>query len=241
MLAFVLTYVLFVWTSPGQRAENAVLLETQYGRENLLGAVNPWLLVLTMVGVLLIALLRHRLSLAVSAAVVIAVSIGGGQVLKLLLLTRPSLYSTQAATHNSFPSGHVTAAAAIVLAGVLVLPVRWRPFAAMAGALVVSYVAVSTIELGWHRLSDTIGAVTLCGAVSCLVGARRTSWQAAVVAGGTPVLASVLGYLLLSLTDRFDVVLVITGVLSAVVVLALTWPLCAADDRALTKPLVAAG
>lgn len=76
---------------------------------------------------------------------------------------RPHLSDPVAvAAGKSFPSGH--SQAAIVGYGVLlavflpIIPRRWRPVAAAAGAVMALLIGFSRIALGVHYLSDVIGA-----------------------------------------------------------------------------------
>ena len=84
----------------------------------------------------------------------------------------------------TFPSGHVTAVAALGTAWTLVVPrwFRW-PMAAVSGAVVV-LMTVSVIRLGWHYASDALtGAAVGCGVVLLLDGALHVL---AARTGGSP-------------------------------------------------------
>ena len=72
----------------------------------------------------------------------------------------------------SWPSGHATAATALVLCAVLVVPARLRPTVAVAGVMFVAGVGFSLLVLAWHLPSDVLGGY--------LVGAL---WVALAVAG----------------------------------------------------------
>ena len=88
--------------------------------------------------------------------------------------TRP----TRPATAS--PSGHVTLAAAVGLASILVVPRRLRTPTALVVAVLVAAVGVSTITAGWHRLGDVVGAVLIALAWACLVTAvlvRAQGWM----------------------------------------------------------------
>ncbi|MEC3982503.1 phosphatase PAP2 family protein [Amycolatopsis sp. H20-H5] len=175
VVAFVAAYLLFVRTGGGRLAENGVV----HSAQSVIGSTVDWaaplgavdmvgLLAVVAVGVLLIALVRRRFSLGVSALVVLAAPLMAAQLLKLYVLERPGGRDGLAvAGHNSFPSGHVSAATAILLAVVVVLPRRFRTPVLLLGAPVVAWVAASTIALGWHRLSDTLGGCLLVAALAC--------------------------------------------------------------------------
>lgn len=70
-------------------------------------------------------------------------------------------------THSqelAFPSGHTTAAAALSIALVLVVPVVHRMAAAAIGVLVTAGVGISVVVLGWHYPSDVVGGLLVASA-----------------------------------------------------------------------------
>jgi membrane-associated phospholipid phosphatase len=67
----------------------------------------------------------------------------------------------------AFPSGHATAAMAIVLAALIVAPRALRPLVAAGGALFALAVGFSIIALGWHMPSDIVGGY-LVATIWCL-------------------------------------------------------------------------
>ncbi|MDP8908964.1 MAG: phosphatase PAP2 family protein [Chloroflexota bacterium] len=178
---FAATYVLAVHTTRGRVLDGASLRGASQSRsrvtsavEGLLDAVSATSLVVAIVIIAMIALLRLRRDLALAAVVVIVGSTVTAQVLKRYLLTRPDLgiHETTPATLNSLPSGHATVALSVVVALVLVLPVRLRPAAAGAGVVYAALTAFATLSAGWHRPSDGVAAFLLVGA-----------WAAAAQAG----------------------------------------------------------
>ena len=67
---------------------------------------------------------------------------------------------------DSYPSGTVTAVAAVAIVLVLVSPWLLRPFTALVGAAGVFAVSVAVIGLRWHFATDTVGgALVGTGAV----------------------------------------------------------------------------
>ena len=82
---------------------------------------------------------------------------------------------------NSFPSGHTTAAMAMALAFVLVVPRSWRLTAILVGGCLVFAVGCSLVVLNDHYPSDVLGGVLVA-----------SGWCFAVVAGlrGTQFLRS---------------------------------------------------
>lgn len=121
------------------------------------------------------ALLRRGLAYAVAAGMLIVGANLTTQALKHALLQR-----TQDAviSGNSLPSGHVTVVASLVLAALLVVPVRLRHLIALVGAFWIALIGIATILAGWHRPSDTIAAMLVClawasGVAAGLAGRRR--------------------------------------------------------------------
>ena len=183
-LAFVATYLLFVRTQAGRGVENGVVRSAQST-----GTPVDWaaplrqadlVVVLGGVAVLLvvISLVRRRFALGVTALVLLAAPLAVAQLLKLYVLDRPSTDDRLGvAGHNSFPSGHVSAAMAVLVALAVVLPRRFRRTALVVGGFGVAWVSAAAVALGWHRLSDTVGGCLLVAAVTCagaaVVSARR--------------------------------------------------------------------
>ncbi|GAA3430918.1 hypothetical protein GCM10018954_005190 [Kutzneria kofuensis] len=120
------------------------------------------------------------------------------------------------------------------------LPVDVRPVPLVLGAVLTSYVAATTTELGWHRLSDTIGALALCGAFATALSDVRPAWWAALTAACAPAAAVLAGYVVVALTSSTDLVIVATGAITAGTVAAVALPLCA-QPRATANAQVAAG
>lgn len=200
--AFLLSYFVFVHTTGGQAAENGVVRSAQSG----LSSTSDWatplrdgdkiaVLCAAAVLVLVIALLRRRFALAAAGSAVLGGSLLVAHVLKMYVFDRPPLTGGgSVATHNSFPSGHVTAAMAIAAAIALVVPRRARPYVLVPGALGVAWVASATITLGWHRLSDTVGGALLVATICCLVAAalHASGREPGERAGRVPVAAALI-------------------------------------------------
>jgi membrane-associated phospholipid phosphatase len=176
--AFAAAYWAFVQTLAGQQVENAVVRNAQSGQVGELGLsagalgvvdVRPWLAT-GLLAVLVIAVARRRFAAGASATALLFGSLVVAQYLKLTALTRPALDTARfVAHHNSFPSGHVTAATAALLALAFVLPRRVRPWVLVPGAGGVGWVGYATVVLGWHRPSDAIGGSLLVAAGCCAV------------------------------------------------------------------------
>ncbi|MFG1866915.1 phosphatase PAP2 family protein [Micromonospora arborensis] len=189
LLALTLTTVVFVRTYPGQWLDGALLprAERGGGYEQQTVLVGPAKSVLAAFGspTLLAALLGAVLVVGVLRRRVVAGVVGVGMVLCAVVvagavksaLPRPDLQIESSTTHNSFPSGHVAAATALLLAFMLVLP-RWaRRWLAVPGAAGVTVIASATMIAGWHRFSDALGGVLLGVALFCLAAAALAGWR----------------------------------------------------------------
>ena len=168
-------YLLSAQTARGQEIENALFdarRQELYGGPStaieILATVSVWSLVAAIAAVMAVALARGRPRLALGAGAVIGVSIVTTEVLKLVVLPRPRLDPDAPPWHlaNVFPSGHTTIGMATAVAFLLVVPYRWRGPAAVAGAVYAAALAASTLEAGWHRTSDALGAIFLVGGLA---------------------------------------------------------------------------
>jgi membrane-associated phospholipid phosphatase len=119
-----------------------------------------------------VALLRRRYRTAVAVAVILAASNVSTQLLKPALAKPEVFPGIETAT---WPSGHATAAMALVLCLQLVVPSRLRPMAAALGGLFALAVVYSVLILGHHEPSDVLGGFLMAGAWTGLgVAALRT-------------------------------------------------------------------
>jgi len=242
-VAFLLAFFVFVRTASGQAAENGVVataqstLSTSDWATPLRDGDKIAVLFGAAALLLVISAVRKRFGLAGMGAAVLGGSLLVAHVLKLYVFTRPAFGGGQAvAGHNSFPSGHVTAAMAIVLMTMVVLPRKARPFVIAPGAIGVSWVAASTVALGWHRLSDTVGGGLLVAATCCLAAAvpaarrRRAEPVPRLSVAAALLLPSALvtGLFLVSGTAgseyaRFAVAVILSAVASVAIMLLAYW------------------
>jgi membrane-associated phospholipid phosphatase len=142
----------------------------QHASSRLLRSIDVSSLVLVGGAIVLFALARARLRLAVAAAALIGGATGCAEALKHTL-ARPELTGPDRLPIPSFPSGHTTVAASLALGLVLVLPGRWRAPGALVGAAYAAAVGVATVTAGWHRPSDVVGGFLL-----------TVAWAAAITA-----------------------------------------------------------
>jgi membrane-associated phospholipid phosphatase len=69
---------------------------------------------------------------------------------------------------TAFPSGHATGAMSLALAGVLVVPARHRPLAAILGGLYALAVGMALMIQGWHFPSDVLAGFLVAGTAGML-------------------------------------------------------------------------
>jgi membrane-associated phospholipid phosphatase len=122
-----------------------------------------------------VALLRGRPRLAVAAVALMAGASLTTDALKEITGAEHFPYPTQTVT---WPSGHMTAGAALALALVLVVPGRWRPGVAVGAVLWVGAVAAAILLLGRHLLSDVVTGLLVAGAWAALAVAGLRAWPA---------------------------------------------------------------
>ncbi len=209
LVGFLFTYFALVWTSFGQKAENAALPELSLQRS---WASNVDMAII-FAALLVILIARKK---AFPPLLVLGGSVLLAQVLKLYVLVRPELDEDAVLVHNSFPSGHTTAAVASVIAVTMAVPKRFALWVAVPGAIGAGAVAAETVSLGWHRFSDTLGAALLVSTIAFLVLFR---WTAGLVV--PPALAA--GGVWLMVTYPQATPSTLSGVVTAGVVLHFGW------------------
>lgn len=178
---------IWAWTTQtalGQRVGDLILFGRPYADPGAVGIAGRTLASISLTsaavagaGLAAIGLVRGGFGLAAAVCVVIIGPILTSQVLEGVL-ERPNLLGTAAyATGNSFPSGHVTLAACMALACIMVVPRGLRTATALLVAVLVAVVGVSTILAGWHRLGDVVGAVLIALAWAAIVTAMLVRGQ----------------------------------------------------------------
>lgn len=180
IVVLVVVYVIAIRTHIGQRIDavafdrhSAVTQATTRRTNRLLGTVSAASL-LGFGGVLvLIALARRRVVLAIAAGVAMSGAVVTTEVLKKLVLIRPDLGVYGGESLNTYPSGHATIGMTLSLAAVMVAPPSLRRLALAIAAFTSTAFGTAVLSSGWHRPSDTIGGyfVTLAwfAAMSALV------------------------------------------------------------------------
>jgi membrane-associated phospholipid phosphatase len=168
----------FVRTEHGQVIDTIALTGNSIGQrrvtvitDTVLNTMSVVSIAAAIAAVVFVALLRGRVKLALVALLFIAGANLTTQVLKAGLY-RPmyGVDKVRDQAGNSFPSGHTTAAAAVAVALVFVLPARVRGIGAVLGAAFAGLVGVATLSGGWHRPSDAVAAMLVVGGWACLAG-----------------------------------------------------------------------
>ena len=207
-------YLVFVCTRWGQEVDDlalegraAVSLRATQRTDRLLGTVTEESLFFLGGAIVLIALARRRVWLAVAVGVAMSGAVLTTELLKLEVLGRPMFTDVQGLNHNSYPSGHATIGMVLSLGLVMVAPRRQRWLAAVAAGLVACAFGTAVLASGWHRPSDSLGAALVAlawfAAVTAVLTAKRArapgddesaavderSSPAVVLAAGAVVLA----------------------------------------------------
>lgn len=123
----------------------------------LLSLLEPLLFTLWGLALVLFAIARSRPRIAVAVVAVMALAPLSAELLKRLL-AHPHV--TIGWTHigaASWPSGHATAATALALSAVLVVPRRVRPAALVGAVCFMLAVGVALLIREWHLPSDVLG------------------------------------------------------------------------------------
>ena len=136
--------------------------------ERLAHACNPSPYAFVALAVIVIALAVRGMRTAAAVGLLLVGANVSSQVLKPLLAHHRELYYTEWHINNvndaSFPSGHATAAMALALAVLLIVPRSYRPLAATLGALFTLAVSFSILVLSWHFPSDIVGGYLMATA-----------------------------------------------------------------------------
>jgi hypothetical protein len=189
-LAVLVVYLIVVRTHWGQELDERALL----GRDvisDLRAAQADRFLRIVSVGTLAIAtalvagvaFLRGRPRMALIAAGSIGLAVLCTEVLKLVVLERPTLVSTFLNHgYNSYPSGHTTVGMSVCIAAMLVVPVRLRTPTALATGAIGAAFGIAVVVAAWHRPSDAVGAYLVCLAVGAVAAIAIRRWPDRVAA-----------------------------------------------------------
>ncbi len=133
----------------------------------LVHSLNPLPYLFWAGALLCVALFRGRPRDALAAAAVMGLAVLTSETLKPLLGGEPRFFVGP----SSWPSGHTTAATALVAAAVIVAPPRLRVPVALAGAAFALAVGCALLILGLHLPSDVLGGYLVVGFWAALAAA----------------------------------------------------------------------
>ncbi len=165
-LVVVVLWALMIRTRSGQIIDTLTMDSTQ-AHVPVPDFAHPALTVLLSVPVLVVvgltvaafALYRHRAGLIIRLVFVFGAANATTQGIKSWV-DRPVL-DVGFTLDNSFPSGHVTALAALAVVLMVVVPLRMRRVVAVFGLLLTAWTGITVMSMGWHRLSDVVGAIMI--------------------------------------------------------------------------------
>src|SRR5271154_5748191 len=138
----------------------------------LLHLLDPLPFTLWGLALVVVALIRRRPRVALAIALVMALAPLTSETLKPLLAHPHVQIGSTHITDASWPSGHSTAAMALVLCAALIAPLRLRPMVIGLGGAFAAAVGCSLLILAWHMPSDVIGGYLVA-----------SLWMALAVAG----------------------------------------------------------
>lgn len=176
-------YLLFVGTRWGQNLDYATFLGHHAiypgyigWSSRLMHLVDPITLLVAVIGIAGIATVRRRYLLGLVALIAIFCALVGTISFKKHLprpdVGGPVLHESENLINESYPSGHTTFAAVILLAFILVSSPRWRPWVASFAGFIITLFGFGVIFVGGHRPADPIGAIvwsTFCMTVVAAV------------------------------------------------------------------------
>jgi membrane-associated phospholipid phosphatase len=138
----------------------------------LLHVLEPLYFTIWGAALLLLAIARRRPRVGLAVALVMGLAPLASETLKPLLAHPHVRVGAIHIGPASWPSGHSTAAAALVLCAVLVAPVRLRPAVAVLGAAFAVAVGCALLIQAWHMPSDVLAGYLMAAL-----------WMALAVAG----------------------------------------------------------
>jgi len=165
LLALALTWVVAELVPAAQLKDSVALRDfTLLSRPHvdsvanfLIHLLEPLIFIIWGVALVAVALARGRPRVALAVATVMGLSPLTSETLKPLLAHPHVRIGALQIGPASWPSGHSTAALALVLCAVLVASTRLRPLVAMVGGVFAAAVGCSLLILAWHMPSDVLG------------------------------------------------------------------------------------
>jgi hypothetical protein len=182
----ILGYFVFVTTAWGQQLDGGAYLGRKALSQKIekldlgiLALVNKAALLLAVVVLLVIAVVRHCTLVGVVAAAGFGCAVVGAEVLKGVLpwpaLAPGDTFLESGLQTGTYPSGHATTGTSLALSLLLVSSAHWRPWLAVAAGGLSATFATGVLFTGWHRPSDSLGALAwsgLCMSVAAAVAVR---------------------------------------------------------------------
>jgi membrane-associated phospholipid phosphatase len=127
----------------------------------LLDLLEPAFFIVWGIALVAIALSRRRKHVALAVALVLSLAPASAELLKPLLAHPHAQVVPLYIKGASWPSGHATAATALLWCVLLVAPSSWRRALALVGVVLLAAVGCSLLILAWHMPSDVIGGYLL--------------------------------------------------------------------------------
>jgi hypothetical protein len=174
-LAMVLVYLAFVWTRVGQKLDAVAFVAAGTVASSPVDVLFSHAQTAVVVGLGALAgvagafaLIQRRLRAVSMASLLVVASVGLARALRAEL-PRPYL-GDFAYGYNSLPSGHTAAAAALVVALLVLLPVGRASLTLTAGAtIVITFAGLASVLSFAHRPSDVFAAIFIVGCLGSLL------------------------------------------------------------------------
>jgi membrane-associated phospholipid phosphatase len=198
-------YFAFVNTAWGHKIDG----DAYFGREvlswkveklnlDILDLVNKGALLAAAMVLLAIAAVRRCALVGILAVAAFGGAVVGAEIFKHVLPWRvlvPEDASLQRVfQHDTYPSGHATVGTSFAMSLLLVSSPRWRLWLTVVGGCISATFAVGVLFAGWHRPSDSLGALAwsgFCMTVAAAVAVRLRGRPTPVIAEpGRAVLSS---------------------------------------------------
>jgi membrane-associated phospholipid phosphatase len=156
---------------------------------DILDLVNKAALLAAAAVLLAIAAVRRCALVGILAVVGFGGAVVGAEIFKQVLPWRvlvPEDASLQKAfQHDTYPSGHATVGTSFAMSLLLVSSPRWRLWLTVVGGCISATFAVGVLFAGWHRPSDSLGALAwsgVCMTVAAVVAVRVRGRPAPAIA-----------------------------------------------------------
>jgi membrane-associated phospholipid phosphatase len=134
----------------------------------LIDTLEPTLYIIWGTILVCVAIVRRRARVAIAVVALMVLAPLTADILKPLLAYQHAPVVPLRVGDASWPSGHSSAAAALVLSAVLVAPRGMRPIVAVLGAGYAVALGCALLILAWHMPSDVVGGFLLAGLLAAL-------------------------------------------------------------------------